>query len=211
VKNDMKALIGFLMIVLACCISLGGAVIIHFTITIPANIAYDQAFGSDINLMTEGSASLVGYQGNDQGSMHFYLMHLWATMNSTWGDRNFKTTYANEANFWLGTLGARVPHNTLAATNQYFESLNSTLYQKQELIDQGKVIGSGDPMQAMVNNTREEINAYGGIDWVLHDLYMHDFQSAAYWSPVTMITLLIISLTLAIVGIILFLYGIEID
>lgn len=192
------------MIIIALCLSFGTALSITFNVTIPADKAYDQTFHSDIVMLTEGATSLVGSGVSDVGSMHFYLMRIWNTMNATWNTATFSTTYANEENFWIGTLGERVPHNSLLATNQYFNSLNQTLYQKQRIIDDAQAGSYGsDAVQIAVSNTREEINAYGGIDWVIHDLYMHDYQPAAYWSPITMLTATVFALLIGIFGIII--------
>jgi hypothetical protein len=195
----MKALLGLFMVFAAFVIGFGVPLGFMFAVNIPADKAYNQEFGSNIDMMTQGASSLIG-----PGSMQEYLMKIWNQMNSTWQPNNFDKTYGNEENFFLGTLGSQVPHNTLAATNQYFNSLNQTLYQKQKIINEAQAGSYGsDAVQIAVNNTREEINSYGGIDWVIQPLYMRTYQPAAYYSAISVLVSIVLAIVLAIIGFIL--------
>jgi hypothetical protein len=208
--------IGLAVVIIGIAVILGGLISLYFNVNLPADTAYNRSFGFDVNMITKGSTSLVGINGtSDEGSMHYYLIDMWSRMNQTWGNipnDQWNVTYANVQNFWLGTLNADAAstHNTLAATNQYFNSLNSTIYQKQEIINRALTSGNiftNDPVQQAINATRDEINAYGGIDWVVRDLFMRTQYPDAYWSPVTALTYLAIAIVLWVIGIALILYS----
>ena len=148
-------IVGATLIILAFVVIIGGPLTLYFTVNVPAEMAYNNKFGSNVVMLTQGSYSLTG----DEGSMEYYLMQIWNEMNATWPNtEQWSVMYANpESNFFIGTIGEQVPHNTLAEVNRYFNSLNATIHRKQAIIDNGSWTGSGDPVQVMINQIRNSL------------------------------------------------------
>lgn len=152
-----------------------GTVVWYVAIDIPAGVDYNRAFGSDVTMAVYGATTLTGPE-----SIQDYVNRIWVDMNATFDMRNAANIY-NSGYFW-----DFIPENTMLKQNSYFQSLNTSINQRQALVDsvieKGNYFGT-DPIQTAINQTRYEMNAYGGLDWVIKGAWFLQYAPLAYWSP----------------------------
>jgi hypothetical protein len=124
-------------------------------IKVPADVQYGNLFGSDVTMATQGSTTLRG-----PNSIQDYITRIWTTMNNTFDTNHFLQIHNNP---WPW---GQTSDNTLAKENEYLSSLNVSLVQRQKWVDavlNGTTSFTGvDPVQTAINQTRKEMNAYGG-------------------------------------------------
>ncbi len=164
-------------------------------IKVPADVQYGNLFGSDVAMAVSGSTTLTG-----PNSIQYYVNQIWMNMNSTF-DRNHLLQIHNNPWPW-----GQTSDNTLAKENEYLNSLNTSLNTRQAWVDgviNGTIGYSGtDPVQTAINQTRQEMNAYGGLDWAINGAWYLQNASTAYWLSVYFLVLWIIAVIAAIVLII---------
>ena len=189
-------------VLLALCIVVGAVmpVLMWYYWQVPANVEYNTLFGSSVTMATSGAASLTG-----PGSIQDYVMAVWTQMNQTFAGYNFATTYNNP---WPW---GRTPDNTLAKQNEYFRSLNQTITQQQEWLNEinaGKIsVTTSNPIMTAINVTRNEMQATGCLDWALAGAWYLHYAPLAYWTFYYTIILLVIFAVLAILlGVYIFRY-----
>jgi tetrahydromethanopterin S-methyltransferase subunit B len=166
-------------------------IVLIFGVNIPANIQYNQAFGSDVTMATQGATTLTG-----QDSIQFYVNNIWAKMNTTFNTNNFANIY-NSPWPW-----GQLPENSMAKQNSYLNSLNNSITQRQKMVETAIEKGNYlvDPVQSAINQTRSEMNSYGGLDWVLHDAWYLQNAPTAYWSLLYIVIAWVIFAILAFIA-----------
>jgi hypothetical protein len=187
---NSKAVAAVLAIVLLV-VGIVCSVMWFLAFNVPADVAYSRKFGSDVTMATQGSTTLTGAE-----SIQDYVNRIWTSMNATFDARNFDTIY-NSPWPW-----GQIPENSMAKENSYFISLNASISQRQQMvntiIEKGGYIGT-DPVQAAINQSRSEMNAYGGLDWVIKPAWYLQFAPMAYWSAMIGIILWVIDIVIAII------------
>lgn len=184
-SKGIAAILGIALIVVGAICSVAW----FLAFNVPADVAYSRKFGSDVTMATQGSTTLTGPE-----SIQDYVNRIWTNMNATFDTRNFDNIY-NSPWPW-----GQIPENSLAKQNSYFVSLNTSINQRQQMvntiIEKGGYIGT-DPVQAAINQSRSEMNAYGGLDWVIKQAYYLQFAPMVYWSALYGIIAWIIDLIIA--------------
>jgi hypothetical protein len=167
----MTKMLGVVMIILGLSIGIGGT-IYEISVSITANQQYNIAFGSDVTMTTSGATTLTG-----PDSIQDYLTRIWTNMNNTFDMRNAATTYGAK---WPWE---QIPENSLAKQNSYFNSLNNSLTTRQKAVDSAIQNGNYlvDPLQNAINQTRNEMKAYGGLDWALRSAWYLKYYPSALW------------------------------
>jgi hypothetical protein len=167
-------------------------VIAYLVIEVPANVQYGNLFGANVNGMTQTASSLTG-----PDSMQYYLMQIWTQMNQTFAGFNYATTY-NSYWSWDHTTD-----NTLAFQNEWFNSINQTIYSQQKWLDEVEAGNAsytgGNPILTAVNTTRSEFNTYGGIDWVIGPAWYLNFATTAYWLWMYVLIIWILAIIAAVI------------
>jgi len=143
-------------------------------IKVPADVQYGNLFGSDVIMATQGSTTLTG-----PNSIQDYVNRIWTTMNNTFNTKHFLQIHNNP---WPW---GQTSDNTLAKENEYLNSLNVSLVLRQKWVDavlNGTTAFTGvDPVQTAINQTRQEMNAYGGLDWAINGAWYLQDAPTAYW------------------------------
>jgi hypothetical protein len=168
--------------------------IMIFGVILPAQKQYNDAFGADVNMATQGATTLTG-----PNSIQYYVNIIWANMNQTFNPNTLRTTY-NTPWGWDQTY-----QNSLAAENSYLNTLNVSITQRQAMVDKALQTGNYliDPVQNAINQTRQEMNAYGGLDWAIHDAWYLQNASFAYWAPWYLIIIIIVGAIMTFLAFIL--------
>ena len=163
-------------------------IVLYVTVNIPAQVKYQNLMGADATLAVEGP-------GTFQGIYH-YVDALYAQMNATFPQSKFdwNTTY-NSGFYWDHTYD-----NSLSAQAEYLQTslARITLYEHEY----ANVSSTGqltDVYNTAIKNLRSELNASGGIDWVLNGAWYLNYAPLAYWDWFYMLGYAAIAIVLAAV------------
>lgn len=183
---------GVIVFFLGLAIIIGGISYIFVGVVMPADIAYSNEFGSDFTMMTSGASTLVGPE-----SIQDYLMRAWNNMNSTFDMSRARDIYTSPFPW------AQIKENSLAAQNSFFVSCNQSLYMRQAAVESAIASGTyvNDPVQTALNQTRVELNVYGGVDWALKPAWYLTYHPLAYWSALGYAAFAIIGCVVAYIGV----------
>lgn len=171
-KGSILIALALIITVLAASFTIGAYI---YNVT-GADPHYSREFGSDLTMMMSGASTLTG-----PDSIQDYLNRVWTHTKEVFAGQDNQTVYGP----WLPW--ETVPEDRLDFQLQWFNSMNNSLTQRQKNIDDGKYVGTGDPLQTALNQTRLELKQYGGPDWVLKPAWYKAYESFAYWSGVYII------------------------
>jgi len=161
-------------------------------IKVPADVQYGNLFGSDVIMATQGATTLTG-----PNSIQDYVNRIWSNMNNTFDTVHFVQIH-NSPWPWDQTSD-----NTLWKENEYLNSLNMSINTRQLWVNgviNGTVGFTGtDPVQTAINQTRIEMNAYGGLDWAIHGAWYLQFASTAYWLGAYLLIVWVIGIVFVVV------------
>lgn len=188
-----RSVIPGILCVVFIILAIVGPIVMVLCWKVPADVQYGNLFGADVAMATEGATTLTG-----PNSIQDYVMRIWNNMNATFDTRNFAAIHNNP---WPW---GQTKDNTLAKQNEYFNSLNQSLYTRQAWVDaviSGKSpFSGGDPVQTAINQSRYEMKAYGGLDWVINGAWYLTYAPLAYWTMLYLIIWVILFAVLALIA-----------
>jgi hypothetical protein len=189
--------VGVVLIVVALLLGIGYPVVTYITTIMPANIQYNEQFGADIEMATQTSTTLVG-----PNSIQTYINNIQNNINVVFAGKDLSKIYLSPMPW------NQKSSNTMVRQVQYLDSLNASLVTRQAQVDAAIARGvymSTDPLQTAINQTRNEMNAYGGLDWILNNAYYLTFYPTVYWSGLYFIITWIIAFIIGCIGFIMML------
>jgi len=159
------------------CLTLVGAIAFpifyYAAFNFPADIAFAKKFGSRTEMALDQA---------DFVQMRDGIITVWNEMNKTWQGENYEEIYSS---WWPGD---QTHVNTLAAQNEYFQSLtrrlNQTIDEKNSILNGTKtiMIPYSQWEQQTLEGFRNESKRAGGLLWVIRDAwYMRYAPNVAFW------------------------------
>ena len=168
--------LGGLLILLTVLAGIAVPVGFYFAVNLQANIAYSNAFGSDVTML---------YDSPSIESVRDQAVILWTKMNQTWDPGG--PTAPNHRNIYNSAFPwDRIKENTLFAEDQYFNKLINTripsILAQWATIQKGGMIVQGDWLSTALDKLINETKSNGGIDWAIQGAYYLQFYPLSYWS-----------------------------
>jgi hypothetical protein len=181
----LKGYVAATLIILALCIAIGQPIVQFFTVGIQAEIDYKQKFGDDVVMLYDSSS----FEGQ-----HDYLMIIWNRMNETFSEKPLSQYYSS------GMWWDQTPSNTLDAQNKWF---NGALMSINRYINQTQQPNQFISYQTLLNQSRQELKANGGVDWALKGAYMLEFHPNWAWAWLTTLYYWLAAVVMIIVAVLI--------
>ncbi len=179
--------IGTTLMILAIFGAIGFVGLQYFFIVLPADLAYQNKFGSYVQLAYE--------QSSFEGIVQEVNM-IWRNMNESWPtgrDQVYNSPWP-----WDKTR-----ENSLNAQDRYFSKLLLRTQQylvQWQAIQSGKMIVTGDWYDGAIKNLRTEMKIGGGLAWAIRGAFYLSFYPLAYWIGFTDTLGVIVAVVLFFVG-----------
>ncbi len=151
---------------------LGASVAFYFTVNYPADAAYNRKLGTYVTVATQSGSLQKSWD-----SINTFKANMYEVFPKD------KFDYNNTFNVIpiFGLEGDLIWENSLGAQEDYFISIDQRMGQDIDRV-LGNVSVIGVTQQSLLYDLRNELNSYGGMDWVVRPAFYIHYHPMAYWS-----------------------------
>ena len=140
----------------------------YLTINVPANVRYQNLFGSHVTLAVEGNPDFSGIKSE--------VDTVYANMNATFPDRSLWATTYNNPWPW-----GRTYDNSLQAEAVYLHHIDLRITFYEQLVNKSGQNQLSDVYNQAIVNLRNEMKSSGGLDWAISGAWYLQYAPLAYW------------------------------